>query len=239
MGSDAATVTSSTTPTPVPPKYLMVAYPTAPTAYNASWLTLTDRCGDGKAVRVTCAAPTCGLPSASSIAPYIIGGDVAAEGQWPWLAALQYNGVFECGAVVVDGDWIATAAHCITKNGKSLVDVPQYFTARVGTDLLSGPSDHLRLVGFRRIVVHPNFTLGSDNIPHYDVAMMQIAGGALVFDDYVRPLCLAGSPALDPLCYVAGWGYEVPSYGLISFSVLVVLFKKIIRIPYMMQKYDV
>ena len=47
----------------------------------------------------------------------IVGGEKSIEGDWPWMAALvyagmdNYNGQF-CGGALIDGNWVATAAHC-------------------------------------------------------------------------------------------------------------------------------
>ncbi|NJN84726.1 MAG: trypsin-like serine protease [Caldilineaceae bacterium] len=51
-------------------------------------------------------------------APQIIGGEDAAPGAWPWMAALvdhdyanARQGQF-CGAALIDAHWVLTAAHC-------------------------------------------------------------------------------------------------------------------------------
>uniref|UniRef100_A0A8C1XA88 Peptidase S1 domain-containing protein n=1 Tax=Cyprinus carpio TaxID=7962 RepID=A0A8C1XA88_CYPCA len=57
----------------------------------------------------------CGQPTGSRI----IGGSVAADGQWPWQASLHFQGFHTCGGTLVAPDFIITAAHCFPKSGDS------------------------------------------------------------------------------------------------------------------------
>lgn len=43
----------------------------------------------------------------------VVGGTVSGAGFWPWVVALYKNGIFHCGAVILDEVWIMTAAHCV------------------------------------------------------------------------------------------------------------------------------
>ncbi|ENN70352.1 brachyurin-like [Dendroctonus ponderosae] len=43
----------------------------------------------------------------------VIGGTVAARGAFPYQAALIVNLLSFCGASIISGDWILTAAHCV------------------------------------------------------------------------------------------------------------------------------
>lgn len=42
----------------------------------------------------------------------IYGGSIAGEGEWPWQASLQLNGIHRCGATLISNNWLVTAAHC-------------------------------------------------------------------------------------------------------------------------------
>jgi len=49
---------------------------------------------------------------ADSIGPYIVNGDLAKRGAWPWQVSLFYQGIFKCGGSILNAKWIVTAAHC-------------------------------------------------------------------------------------------------------------------------------
>ena len=51
----------------------------------------------------------------------IVGGNSSTEGEWPWQVSLRlkhpliHSVAHWCGAVLIDTNWVATAAHCILK----------------------------------------------------------------------------------------------------------------------------
>jgi len=57
----------------------------------------------------------CGLrsPNITNVGPYIIDGQWAARGAWPWQIMLKQNGRFKCGGSLLNSRWVLTAAHCI------------------------------------------------------------------------------------------------------------------------------
>lgn len=50
----------------------------------------------------------------NAFSPYIIHGEDAAPGQWPWQIELDREGAFACGGSIIDHYWILTAAHCVS-----------------------------------------------------------------------------------------------------------------------------
>lgn len=58
--------------------------------------------------------PVCGVQplKSSKLQKRIIGGDQAAFGEFPWQAHIRIAG-FQCGGVLLNNQYIATAAHCV------------------------------------------------------------------------------------------------------------------------------
>lgn len=95
--------------------------------------------------------------------PEIIGGQEAAPGAWPWMAALvtasqpsDYQGQF-CGGALIAPQWVLTAVHCVEGNTASGIDVT------LGKHKLSDSGgERIHVI---QIIKHPNFnpaTLDSD-----------------------------------------------------------------------------
>lgn len=132
----------------------------------------------------------------------ILGGSIAAPGQFPWMVALvdprsanASNGEF-CGGSLIAPKVVLTAAHCVAGTTASEID------AVVGRTRLSRSADGQR-ISVTRIVRHPDYDAKTQTD---DVALLQLAEPAAV-----TPLALDGpgdAPAEKPstLVTVAGWG---------------------------------
>ena len=42
----------------------------------------------------------------------IVGGEIAALGDWNWMVIVRNNGRFFCGSSLINSRWLLTAAHC-------------------------------------------------------------------------------------------------------------------------------
>lgn len=45
----------------------------------------------------------------------VVGGRSSAPAAWPWVVAIYRDGLFQCGGVLINDEWVMTAAHCFTK----------------------------------------------------------------------------------------------------------------------------
>lgn len=45
----------------------------------------------------------------------VVGGKPSQPADWPWMVAMYRDGMFHCGGVVLNQDWVISAAHCVAK----------------------------------------------------------------------------------------------------------------------------
>jgi secreted trypsin-like serine protease len=139
----------------------------------------------------------------------IVGGQPASTGEYPWMAALVSSTVANpqqgqfCGGSLVTPQWVVTAAHCVTGESASTIDVV------VGiNNLSSGPTTGS--TGQRRkvsqIIVHPAYNSATDDS---DIALLRL-GSAVTTNSTVSPITPLGPGTTwaDPgdMATVTGWG---------------------------------
>lgn len=142
-----------------------------------------------------------GLPAKA-----VVNGDAAEDGDFPFMAAVQYaeDGYTICGGSVISADWVLTAAHCVD----DVEDDLQVVTGR--TDL--GDEESGQVIAVTEVIVHKRFNTGS---MANDVALLRLAESTTAV-----PIQLAAFEVDDDLeeegtpVWVAGWGDTLPTYGL-------------------------
>uniref|UniRef100_A0A8D2JNF8 Peptidase S1 domain-containing protein n=1 Tax=Sciurus vulgaris TaxID=55149 RepID=A0A8D2JNF8_SCIVU len=137
----------------------------------------------------------------NKLSPKIFGGKIAGPERWPWQAALLLRGRFVCGAVLIDSNWVASAAHCFQRSHK-----PADYQILLGYNQLSNPSSVSLQKSVHKVFVHPDFDkhhfLGSD------ITLMQLHI-PVKFNSHILPACLPPSSVKpDPAvtCWISGWG---------------------------------
>ncbi|WP_309664688.1 serine protease [Tabrizicola sp.] len=114
----------------------------------------------------------------------VIGGEIAAEGAWPWQVALLVGGTPVgtdtqfCGGSLVMDEWVLTAAHCVHWKGDdgTFADLlPQDIEVLVGTNELSpGRGD---LIEVEAVFKHPSY-VGTQF--DFDIALVKLARAPMV-----------------------------------------------------------
>ncbi|XP_048042858.1 transmembrane protease serine 13b [Megalobrama amblycephala] len=154
---------------------------------------LSTSCPGQQTVSLSCSK--CGKPPVST---RIIGGNAAADGQWPWQASLHFKGSHTCGGTLLTQDFIITAAHCFPKENPSY-QLPSNWKVYIGlVSQLQLPIPYF----VKQIILHEKYDPVTKN---NDIALLKLNKQA----SNIQPICLpvfgqTFSPAQQ--CYTTGFG---------------------------------
>ncbi|XP_076839311.1 coagulation factor VII isoform X2 [Brachyhypopomus gauderio] len=122
----------------------------------------------------------CGRTAVAYAGPRIVRGHVCPKGECPWQALLEYEGLYKCGAIIVDYQWILTAAHCVWQQDPSHLQV----TVGEHNRGVKEASEQIRKVS--KVFIHPQYNhTTSDN----DLALLRLRRN-ISMSPYAIPICL-------------------------------------------------
>uniref|UniRef100_A0A671F8S3 Transmembrane protease serine n=2 Tax=Rhinolophus ferrumequinum TaxID=59479 RepID=A0A671F8S3_RHIFE len=107
----------------------------------------------------------------------IVGGTQVEEGEWPWQASLQWDGIHRCGATLINGTWLVSAAHCFR-----MYNDPARWTASFGVTI--NPPKMKKDI--RRIIVHEKYKYPSHD---YDISVAELSS-PVPYTNTVHRICL-------------------------------------------------
>uniref|UniRef100_A0A2H8TQQ6 Serine protease nudel n=1 Tax=Melanaphis sacchari TaxID=742174 RepID=A0A2H8TQQ6_9HEMI len=136
--------------------------------------------------------------------PRVVGGVASNPGAWPWLIALYQDGIFHCGGVILNDQWVLTAAHCVNQYNKHFYEVQAGILRRFSFS----PMEQSRIV--THAIIHTQY---SRSTMENDLAVLRLDRG-LEFNRWVRPVCLPDNklnwiPFPGTMCTAVGWGATV------------------------------
>ncbi|CAH2105761.1 unnamed protein product [Euphydryas editha] len=139
----------------------------------------------------------------------VVGGKPSQPAAWPWMVGLYRDGLFHCGGVIINQNWVMSAAHCVHRFWQ------YYYEVQVGMlrRFSFSPQEHNHRV--THVIVNQNYN--QEDMKN-DLSLLRVKPG-IQFSRWVRPICLpspevAGAdwmwgPQPGTSCTAVGWGATV------------------------------
>jgi len=139
------------------------------------------------------------------VGPRIVGGREAEREAWPWQVSLGFLGFHNCGGVLVDEQWVLTAAHCVESEFLISVVLGMH-------DTWEDEEPYIQWLDVEEYYLHPNFSnnpsLGFPN----DIALLKLEAAADTNRSNIATARLPSSTDKDyyndKTCIITGWGLE-------------------------------
>ncbi|OQV25002.1 Enteropeptidase [Hypsibius exemplaris] len=170
---------------------------------------LRKQCHRDVVVHLACEGLVCGITPSTNHwrnevrqSARIVGGEDALPGQWPWHVALYRDGLYACGATLLDKQWLISAAHCFFPH------MYRFWAARLGSWRLSSMPPQQQIIKISQAVIYDGYDhFGSSD---GDIALLRLER-PVELSNWVRPVCLPLDdhvPGSLPgeACKAIGWG---------------------------------
>ncbi|KAL0966579.1 hypothetical protein UPYG_G00297040 [Umbra pygmaea] len=147
-------------------------------------------------------AKTSHSKSKEVLQPWVFGGEIGKKGESPWQALIRNaRGEFHCGGVLIDQNWVLTAAHCLENSRR--------FSVRLGDYERNHFEDSEVQLQVTKFFPHPNYNkITVDN----DIALLRLAS-PVTFTKYIIPACLPGRGLAERVLHLNGTNTVVTGWG--------------------------
>ncbi|XP_011310446.1 transmembrane protease serine 9 [Fopius arisanus] len=148
----------------------------------------------------------------------IVGGNLAAQGEIPYIVSISRGGHHFCGGSIISNRHILTAAHCVTD-----IRPAQVSSLRVRAGSLSSRSGG-KLYIPEKIDIDPRYKAGETTSPH-DIAIITIKG-PMTLDRNTKVIELVNTaPRADAAVVASGWGLRSASHRQVPTNLYTVTMK--------------
>ncbi|XP_070704474.1 tryptase-2-like [Pempheris klunzingeri] len=142
----------------------------------------------------------------ADVRSFIIGGQDAPKGRWPWMVHLNItsNGIqkWRCGGTILSDEWVLTAANCWDKRRE-----PDQSRSAVWVGAHNLQHGAVRYRGIIRVISHHQYKALSTGFVN-DIALVQL-DKKLKFSQHVASVNLPSINAIfspSSECWITGWG---------------------------------
>ncbi|XP_041376630.1 serine protease 30-like [Gigantopelta aegis] len=134
----------------------------------------------------------------------IVGGNQAAECEFPWMAVIRDDIGRICAGSLIDNRHVITAGHCVERG------LRQGSNMKVGLGSSSRRSRRMQYITAERVYRHPSYATNNN-----DIAVIRLSR-AVAYSNCIQPICLATRPLAIPtgtVCLTSGWGLMKEGQG--------------------------
>lgn len=126
----------------------------------------------------------CGLDRTVRLTPLIQGGQDAERSRWPWMVSLRHqDGDHICGGVLINAQWVLTAAHCVDDIMVSSVILANYLRDAIDEGELK--------VAVEKVVLYPRYN--GRRMASGDIALVKLRQ-EVELTDRISAVCLPERP---------------------------------------------